>query len=274
MQHQGDRPARGGRPTLLTPDEQAAPGRQGILSSLDGMQGQAAAAPGPRPRSRALAWGGAAAGAIAVCGALFLFGGSEDRAAPAAAPVQVAAAPAAPAVPVTPVSLPAQGPAQAAPAPAVLRDEPAAPAGPVPNPLAEMAPPAAPARHKERSAKADKADKAERKEAHAKVAHAKAHDKAHDKAQDKSREKPREAGKEKRAKPGAREQDSDVVLLAALMSHMDPKKGKATPAEQLEACRRYNAAGEEQCRARVCATAGHKEAACKRVPAPRADAES
>jgi type IV secretory pathway VirB10-like protein len=265
LQHQGDRPVRGGRPTLLTPDEQAAPGRQGILSSLDGMQGQAAAAPGPRPRSRALAWGGAAAGAIAVCGALFLFGGSEDRAAPVAAPVQVAAAPAAPAAPVTPVSLPAQVPAQAAPAPApaVLRDEPAAPAGPVPNPLAEMAPPAAPARHKERSAKADKA---ERKEAHAKTAHAK--------AQDKSREKPREAGKEKRAKPGAREQDSDVVLLAALMSHMDPKKGKATPAEQLEACRRYNAAGEEQCRARVCATAGHKEAACKRVPAARADAES
>jgi hypothetical protein len=208
-----------------------------------------------------------AAGAIAVCGALFLFGGGEDRVAPAAAPVQVAAAPAAPAAraaPVTPVSLPAQ--AAPAPAPAVLRDEPAAPAGPVPNPLAEMAPPAAPARHKEYSAKADKAEKAERKEAHAKTAHAKATDKV--------REKPREAGKEKRAKPGAREQDSDVVLLAALMSHMDPKKGKATPAEQLEACRRYNAAGEEQCRARVCAAVGPKLPACKRVPAARADAES
>jgi hypothetical protein len=263
LQHQGDRPVRGGRPTLLTPDEQAAPERQGILSSLDGMQGQAAAAPRPRARSRALAWGGAAAGAIAVCGALFVFGGGEER----VAPVQVAAAPtapAAPATPVTPVSLPA--PSTPAPAAAVLHDDPAAPVEPMPNPLAEMAPPASPVRHKERSAKADKADKAERKEAHAKAAHAR--------AQDKQREKSREAGKEKRAKPGAREQDSDVVLLAALMSHMDPKKGKATPAEQLEACRRYNAAGEEQCRARVCATAGHKEAACKRVPAARADVES
>jgi hypothetical protein len=55
---------------------------------------------------------------------------------------------------------------------------------------------------------------------------------------------------------------------------MEPKRGKATPAEQLEACRRYNAAGEEQCRARVCAAAGPKEPACKRVQAARADADT
>jgi hypothetical protein len=137
------------------------------------------------------------------------------------------------------------------------------------NPLADMV---APAPHKARAAKPEKsanAEKAERKEAHAKAAHAKAQERAQDRA--------REAAKDKKtkAKPGAaREQDSDVVLLAALMSHMDPKKGKATPAEQLESCRRYNAAGEEQCRARVCATAGHKEPACKRVQAARTDSES
>ncbi|SDF77208.1 hypothetical protein SAMN05428966_12141 [Massilia sp. PDC64] len=265
MQHQGDRPVRGGRPSLLSPEEQPVQERQGILSSLDGMTGQAAAAQRQRPRSRALAWGGAAAGAIAVCGALFLFGGNGDHTVPAAAPVQVAAAPPAP---VTPVSLPAAVPA--APTTAVLRDEPAAPLEPMTNPLADMAAPAEPAHNKERAAKAEKsaeksakADKAERREAHAKAAHAKA------------QEKTREAAKEKKtkAKP-VREQDSDVVLLAALMSHMDPKKGKATPAEQLESCRRYNAAGEEQCRARVCAAAGRKEPACKRVQAARADSES
>jgi len=263
LQHQGDRPVRGGRPSLLSPEEQPVQERQGILSSLDGMPGQAAPAQGPRSRSRALAWGGVAAGVIVVCGALFLFGGSDERAVPVAAPVQVAAAPAAPAVPVTPVALPAAAPA--APTAAVLRDEPAAPSEPMTNPLADMAAPAAPAPHKERAAKPEKsakAERAERREAHAKAAHAKAQERAREAAKD----------KKTKAKPGAaREQDSDVVLLAALMSHMDPKKGKATPAEQLEACRRYNAAGEEQCRARVCATAGRKEPACKRVQAARTE---
>ena len=262
MQHQGDRPVRGGRPSLLSPEEQPVQERQSILSSLDGMPGQAAAAPGPRPRSRALAWGGAAAGVIAVCGALFVFGGSDERSVPAAAPVQVAA------VPVTPVSLPAPAPAPAAPAAAVLRDEPAAPVEPMTNPLADMAAPAEPVHRKERAAKAEKSAKAERKEAHAKAAHAK--------AQERAQERVREAAKDKKAKakPGAaREQDSDVVLLAALIGHMEPKRGKATPAEQLDACRRYNAAGEEQCRARVCAAAGPKEAACKRVRAARTDPE-
>ncbi|WP_413671522.1 hypothetical protein ACEN9H_18175 [Massilia cellulosiltytica] len=263
MQHQGDRPVRGGRPSLLSPEEQPVQERQGILSSLDGMPGQAAAAPGPRPRSRALAWGGVAAGVVAVCGALFLFGGGDERSVPAAAPVQVAAAPAAPAAPsVTPVALPAPAPAPSA---AVLHDEPAAPVEPMTNPLADMAP-AAP--HKERAAKPEKsakAEKAERKEAHAKAAHAKAQERAREAAKD----------KKTKAKPGAvREQDSDVVLLAALIGHMEPKRGKATPAEQLASCRRYNAAGEEQCRARVCAAAAPKEPACKRVHAARADAES
>ncbi|MCS0616179.1 hypothetical protein NX783_25910 [Massilia kyonggiensis] len=269
MQHQGDRPVRGGRPSLLSPEEQPVQERQGILSSLDGMPGQAAAAPGPRPRSRALAWGGVAAGVVAVCGALFLFGGGDERPVLTPAPVQVAAAPVTP--PVTPVALPAPAPtptAAPAPAAAVLHDEPAAPVEPMTNPLADMAPAPAPAPRKERAAKPEKsakADKAERKEAHAKAGHAKAQDKAREAAKD----------KKTKAKPGAvREQDSDVVLLAALIGHMEPKRGKATPAEQLASCRRYNAAGEEQCRARVCATAGPKEPACKRVQAARADAES
>jgi type IV secretory pathway VirB10-like protein len=249
LQHPDDRPVRGGRPSLLSPDEQAAPERQGILSSLDGMPAQFPAAQGPRPRSRGLAWGLAAVGAIVVGGALFLWGGGEQRA-PAVAVAAVADVPRA--APVTPVALPAP----AAPAPAVLREEPAAPDVPMANPLAEMAAPPAPERRKTQVAKAEKA---ERKEAHAKAAHRKAH----------------ETATEKRAKPRAeREPDSDVVLLAALMSHIDPASRKATPAQQLEACRRYNAAGEEQCRARVCEKAGRKEAACKRVPVARSDPEA
>ena len=264
MQHQGDRPVRTGRPSLLSPDEQAAPERQGILSSLDGMQVPGGAAPTSRPRSRTLAWGGAAAGALVVGAARFLAGAGDERQTPfgpSGTPSVTLAAAAADAPRPVPVTMPA--PVTPAPAPAVLRDEPA-PA--VANPLADMAPPPAPVadvrepvthaperseRHKARGAKA------ERKEARARR---KERDGTHEKAKTKLAER----------HPKARtvhEADSDVVLLAALVSHIEPMKGKATPAEQLEACRRYNAAGEAQCRARVCEKAGPKEAACKRVRA-------
>jgi hypothetical protein len=151
----------------------------------------------------------------------------------------------------------------------VLRDDIAPVAA---NPLADMAPPPAPvadvrepvtraperpARHKARG------EKAERKEAHARR-----------KQSDGTREKAKTRLAERHPKARTvREADSDVVLLAALVSHIEPKKGKATPAEQLEACRRYNAAGEAQCRARVCASADRKEAGC-RVPAARPDPET
>jgi hypothetical protein len=105
--------------------------------------------------------------------------------------------------------------------------------------------------------------KAERKEARARR---KQGDGTHEKA------KTRLADRHPKTR-NVHEADSDVVLLAALVSHIEPKKGKATPAEQLEACRRYNAAGEAQCRARVCASADRKEAGC-RVPAARPDPET
>ena len=262
MQHQGDRPVRAGRPSLLSPDEQAAPERQGILSSLDGMQVAGAAAPTSRPRSRALAWGGAAAGAFVVGAALFLVGAGDERQTPfraaASTPAVALAAASAEAPRPTPVALPA-------PAPAVLRDEPA-PA--VANPLADMAPPSAPVadarapvtrvpersgRHKAHGAKDERTDaRARRKQG----------DGTHEKA------KTRLADRHPKAR-NVHEPDSDVVLLAALVSHIEPKKGKATPAEQLEACRRYNAAGEAQCRARVCEKAGQQVAACNPPRAAR-----
>jgi hypothetical protein len=271
LQHQGDRPVRTGRPSLLSPDEQAAPERQGILSSLDGIQVPGATAPTSRPRSRTLAWGGAAAGALVVGAALFLAAAGDERQTPfgpSAAPPAVALAAASSDAPrPVPVTMPA--PVTPAPAPAVLRDEPA-PA--VANPLADMAPPSAPVadvrapvtrvpersgRHKAHGAKA------ERKEARARR---KQGDGTHEKA------KTRLADRHPKTR-NVHEADSDVVLLAALVSHIEPKKGKATPAEQLEACRRYNAAGEAQCRARVCASADRKEAGC-RVPAARPDPET
>jgi hypothetical protein len=252
LQHQGDRPVRHGRPSLLSPDEQAVPERQGILSSLDGMRTPAAAAQRPRSRARGLAWGGAAVGAIVAGAALFMSG--ADRQAP---PATVAAVAAVPAVHDAPAAMPA---------PAVLRDEPAPPAE---NPLADMAPPAAhgaEVRGKPRTAQAGRKEAQAARRTAREHTHDKPHDKPHDKLQDRP---PPKRPKARRAT----EADSDVVLLAALVSHIEPKKGKATPAEQLEACRRYNAAGEAQCRARVCADAGRKEAACRRVQAARTDPE-
>jgi hypothetical protein len=243
LQHQGDRPVRAGRPSLLSPDEQAVPERQGILSSLDGIRTPAGPAQRPRSRARGLAWGGAAVGAAVVVGAALFMSGADRQ-----TPATVAAVAAVPAVHDAPM---------AKPAPAVLRDEPAAPAE---NPLADMAP----AAHGAEVHDKPRAEKAGRKEAHAARRTAREH--THDKPQDRP---PPKRPKARRAP----EADSDVVLLAALVSHIEPKKGKATPAEQLEACRRYNAAGEAQCRARVCADAGRKEAACRRGQAARTDPE-
>ena len=291
MQQQDDRPARGGRPSLLAPGEQAVPERQGILSSLDGLNAPPAVpARAAAPRRRGWAWGGAAAGAVLVGGALFLFAdgegdGDERHAqtvaaadapavsapasvhAPAPAPAaasQAAEAPPAPA----PAAVSAQAAASASEpvaaevlAPAVVRDT-AVPAGPIPNPLAELAPP--PTKAERRKAAAHEKEEA-RRAADKRAEEKRAADKH---AKEKRAEDKRAEDKRDKAAHKSRMQDSDVLLLTALMSHIDPKSRKATPAELLETCKRYNSAGEEQCRIRVCASTGHKEPACKNVPAP------
>lgn len=298
MQHHGDRPVRGGRPSLLASEEPAAaPERPGILSSLDGLKAPAAPARAAPERSRRWAWGGAAVGAVVVVGAaLFVFAQEEGderhaptlaaaapvpaaaptpAAAPSAALVAVAAVQAAPvepaanaaaapvvavappqpaapaasaaAAPGVPVPTGAAAPAvQQASAPAVVRD--VAPA-PLPNPLADLAP--SPSSAGERKA----------------GAHETAHPAPDSRAQDRHAAAKRTEERQAAPKRKTHAQDNDVVLLMALMNHIDPKTRKATPAEQLETCKRYNAAGEEQCRIRVCAAAGRKEPACRHVPA-------
>ncbi|GJJ04298.1 hypothetical protein RugamoR64_48360 [Duganella rhizosphaerae] len=70
-------------------------------------------------------------------------------------------------------------------------------------------------------------------------------------------------------KPAAKQPDNDVTLITALMAHLQtrpPVKKTSTPAEQLKTCKQYNAAGEEQCRARLCAADAKKEPECKAAP--------
>ncbi|MFK3737280.1 hypothetical protein [Massilia sp. TN1-12] len=293
MQDQGDRPARPGRPSLLSTGPQAEPERQRILSSLEGTGAKpaaakpaAASAPAAPGKSRGLVWGVLGLGALVVGAVAFALSSASHDAdpqiaaatpvhAPAAAaghgdmPGAVAASPASSAASLA-ASLAASSAAPVAPAPAGTADatplaalaattppEPSTAAvlndvaEPSANPLADMAPPARHAAGKGGEAKEKAATKREARAEQARLAQQKAKEKAKEKSQ---------------ARPARREADSDVVLLAALMAHMQPTNRKATPAEQLQVCKQYNAAGEEQCRARVCEAAGRKEPACKGVP--------
>lgn len=285
MQDHGDRPARAGRPSLISNASQAEPEGQRILSSLDGVAGRAApaAAPARAPRAsrHGWAWGGGlvvAIGAVAVAVLLLALPDGEER--DAANVVRAPAPVLAKADALAPANLGA-----AAPAPvredAALADVPSGTASPEAaahataesspvNPLADMTPVPAPASARTRGAapldpltqaledkavRHSHAAKPQRKAEPAKPAQAKAREKA----------------APQRVK---REPDSDVLLLAALMSHMGPRNKKATLAEQLDTCKRYNAAGEAQCRARVCVNAGTKESACKSEQSVRKEPDS
>jgi hypothetical protein len=79
-------------------------------------------------------------------------------------------------------------------------------------------------------------------------------------------------------KPKAAQPDSDVTLLAALMTHVQssktPSKEPSTPAYQLKQCSRMNEAGAAQCRAHLCATTASKEPECKHPATVKTAAES
>lgn len=280
MQDHGDRPARAGRPSLLSSAAQAEADHQRILSSLDGGAAQPAGAPAraARPRARGWVWGGAAVAGIAAV-ALLLFAahdGEEDDPVVArhvAAPVVASAAPDAAAAPAA-VKTATPAAEEAAPAPEPEENiEHGAPANiePAPaNPLADMAPTpahapasAAPARPARAGAHADPLTRALESRPASRPRH---EVKKAAPAQAKPAHKPARTRAQN-------EPDSDVVLLAALMSHIDPRARKATLADRLHACKRYNAAGEEQCRARVCA-AERKDPACKGVPGIRTEPDS
>jgi hypothetical protein len=274
LQDQGDPRAPAGRPSLLSPGEQAEPDRQRILTTLDGTAKRPApSAPDhvqARRGRRGLAWGGAAVAVLAIGAALFAVSEDGEH---AAEPVQVAVAPASGKTVVTPAAAPVAPVAPVAPSataetsaphvavtPAVISDSPEAPPA---NPLADMAPvPAAVATRTHAAKPRDTLTRALEKPA------SKAHADGTQRKAEQTRpvaKKAKEPAVKRRAQGEA---DSDVVLLAALMSHMQPPRRKATLADQLQICKQYNAVGEEQCRARVCSTADPKEAACKKAPAP------
>ena len=277
MQDHDDRPAGASRPSLLSSasqaDLQAGPDRQRILSSLDSGAGRAAPArkAPPRARVRGWAWGAAAVGAVAVALLVFVAGEDDEHVVPE--PVHAAAGSAK----VAAAAAVASAPAVPAPAPTESVDAAHAGAEAAPaNPLADMAPtpthapaPGSTSKHDRNHAAVDPLMRAlENKQARHSPASRKQRAPKHA-AIAQSKPAPKSARQRAQNEP-----DSDVVLLAALMSHMDPRNRKATLEERLQTCKRYNAAGETECRARVCAGAERKEAACKGLQAARTAPES
>lgn len=265
MQDQGDRPARPGRPSLISSAPQPEPERQRILSSLDGKPAPAGAAARSAPRADdkggkpgALVWGGVGLGAIAIAAGLYSLLGSNAPDEPP--PVLVATAPATTAAAVPPAAAPAAAPVVPTPGPVAAAEPAAAPSAaaelhdtPDPvaaNPLADMAP--APVKS---VAKKDHLTQALEKPSKEKA-------REHKLAENK-KPVPKKPKEKAPAKAAPKPVDNDVTLLAALMAHMEPRQKKATPAEQLKICKQYNAAGEEQCRAHLCATDARKEPECK-----------
>jgi hypothetical protein len=284
---------------LLSAEQQAEADRHRILSTLDGKPAAAVAkgAPGPaKPRKPMLVWGVAGLGLIAVAAGALAWMNNElnDKtvsmtAAALPVPSGPAAAAVASAAPVA-SSAPAEPEVSTA---AILNDAPAAPEDKLPS-LKEMlsAPSAAsasasttaPARantHNELAQALERpspqghpAHKAEHKAEH-KTEHQAEPVRVAQKSQA-AEHKARATEKAKYKPVPAPAPDSDVTLLAALMAHMQTPAGKKadSPAAQLKLCKQQNAAGEEQCRVRLCAGAARSEPECKAPPIAKVSADS
>jgi len=278
LQRQDDRPSKGGRPSLLSSEQQAEAERRRILNTLDNKPAAAAVAGAPaqaKGSGRLLVWGVVGLGALAaVGGTLVWMSNTPDE---DSLPLVAAAPTAKPPVAAVTAAVPAEAEVSTA---AILEDTTAAvsPAaeGKLPS-LKEMLaePPKPKSGHDELKQalerpqpKATQLAKAEHKPEH------KAEKKTERKSDNvKLAQKTAPAKEKAPGKPA----DNDVTLISALMAHLQtrpPVKKTSTPADQLKTCKQYNAAGEEQCRARLCASDAKKEPECKAAPAAKTASNS
>jgi len=282
LQRQDDRPSKGGRPSLLSSEQQAEAERQRILSTLDSKPAAAAPAKAagkpPGKRSGLLVWGAAGAGVLAIVGGTLVWMSNtpdEDS-----LPLAVAATQAPPAA-----AVPASTESEVSTA-AILEDSASANSaaeGKLPSLKEMLTAPAKPASGTDELKKALERPQA-KPQLVAKAEHKPEH-KADHKAERKAEHKPeRKADNAKLAqkapakeKDKGKQSDNDVTLITALMAHLQtrpPVKKTSTPADQLKTCKQYNAAGEEQCRARLCAADAKKEPECKAAPAAKTASNS
>lgn len=301
MVSKDDRVSSGGRPSLLSAEQNNPADGRSVLSALDGKPAKAAkhakadagvkqASPSHgKPAARAPAkgrgvflWSAAFAAVVTVAGGALVWMASvpdeeslvAETAAPAAPPAASMAAPAvvaAAAVAAPAAAATVEPPDSDVSTAAILQDtsaakEPvakqapvvAAKAGPATDALTQaLERPAQKTTPDDKKAESLAGNKVEK----ARLAH---HDAKPEGRKQAPKEKPKAQPKTK-AEPQPK-QDRDATLLAALMAHTQPNSHiprKSTPAQQLQICRQYNAAGAEQCRARLCANGAQKEPECK-----------
>lgn len=266
MQREDDRPPSSGRPSLLSQAPQAKQAQQadmGRASVFDGLERRPAAAAPAAKRARKPLMLAGAAGILLFAAGVGIWLAAEPEPA-----LTLAAAPAAP------VSHPAAAPAATATSAAAVPGS-EAPAATIVEETAAVSPPG-----DSRSLKEvlnDIPPKAPRAELTAALE--KPH-KPEPKKTEKAAQKPVQVAKKTdvKPKPKAAPPDSDVTLLAALMTHVQaaktPSKEPSTPAYQLKQCGRMNEAGAAQCRAHLCATIASKEPECKQPAAVKTAAES
>lgn len=300
MVSKDDRVSSGGRPSLLSAEQNNPADGRSVLSALDGKPAKAAkqakadagikhaspshgktAAHAPAKGRGVFLWSAAFAAMVTVAGGALVWMASvpdeESLVAETAAPVvpPVASMPAPAVVAAAAVAAPAaaatvEPPDSDVSTAAILQDtsavkEPvakqvpvvAAKAGPATDALTQaLERPAQKATPDEKKADSLAENKVEKP----RLAH---HDAKPEGRKQAPKEKPKAPPKPK-AEPQSK--DRDATLLAALMAHTQPNSHiprKSTPAQQLQICRQYNAAGAEQCRARLCANGAQKEPECK-----------
>lgn len=271
-----DRPAGGGRPSLLSTEQQGAADGRSVLGALDGNAAKAvkapkaaqkaalaqAAAPQAKRRRSVAVWGSMGVGVLVFAGAALAWMASvpDDESLVAEEP-PVAASHAA-----TPSSAAVRSDSDVSTA-AILNDTvaPKAPAEKLPSLNEMLAAPvakAAPQHDALTQALEQPSPKAAppqpEQPTQAKVARAEPKKKpAKEKQKDRQKDKPKAA---------PQPQDKDATVLAVLMANAQPNgpiQRKSTPAQQLKSCRQYNAAGAEQCRTRLCSNIAKDEPECK-----------
>ncbi|MEO7581096.1 MAG: hypothetical protein ABIT83_26115 [Massilia sp.] len=260
MHKSDDRPSTSGRPSLLSPEQQAEVDRQRVSSS-DGTSAARVAGVETPARRRRL-WPIAAALVVAAGVALWFTLDAEPEfvaavPAPAAAPAPVsapasAAIAAADALPPKPDEVKPE--AEEVSTAAILDDAPKAASEPEARPkgdeLAKLLAPTAVA-----ATPAPVIKKAPAKPAPVKLAHKKPAAKVAEAAPRKKPAAPPEA------EPAF---DNDVSLLAALIAHSKAQAKKAPASEKLRQCKTLGSVAEaEQCRAKLCAGSARNDAECK-----------
>lgn len=269
-----DRPAGGSRPSLLSNEQQGAADGRSVLGALDGNAAKAAKAPkaaqkaaqaqtaAPRPKRRGglAVWGAMGVGVLVLAGGALAWMASvpDDDSLVAAEPeltTSRAATPSAAAVKddsdvstaaILNDTVPTKAPTEALPSLKDMLAAPGAKAAPhhdaLTQALEQPSPKAAPPQPE--TPKPRKVARAEPKKKPAK---------------EKQKDKPKAA-------PQPKPHDKDAAVLAVLMANAQPNgpiQRKSTPAQQLNSCHQYNAAGAEQCRARLCSNIAKDEPECK-----------